>query len=200
MNIYTCAGVVSLLSLLIIFIVYWYVPDFNTLPGRIVLSNVISITLVTVFLLTVYNAPLDDIDKLLCTIIGFFGYFSSISMFSWMTIMCFDLSSTLFREDFCHNSKYGARFASYSLIGWGVGLSLMIGLLLLQNTLTVESDFNPDIGDNVCFISNEGNKRLFLFHFPILLTMLFNIAVFISIIIFILQSKFRTKEAGVSIR
>ena len=55
LNVYTAAGVVSLISLFIVFVVYWYVPHFNTLHGRIVLSNVLSITFVTIILITVYN-------------------------------------------------------------------------------------------------------------------------------------------------
>jgi len=198
LNIFTGAGVISLFSLLIIFIVYWYVPDFNTLHGRIVLSNVLSITCVNIFFLTVYNI---NPRRIFCTIIGYFGYYSTISMFCWMTIMCFDLFYTLFKG-FSPNTRsmHCARFTSYSVVGWGLGLLLMLMLITLQKTLPLESDFNPDVGGKFCFISDENNKQLFIFHLPILVNMVFNISMFISIIILLKKSNMKTKEARDSIR
>ena len=198
LNLFTGAGVISLFSLLIIFIVYWYVPDFNTLHGRIVLSNVFSITCVNIFFLTVYNV---SPGRVLCTIIGYFGYYFTISMFCWMTIMCFDLSYTLLEgcPPLTH-SMHCARFTSYSVVGWGLGMMLMLVMIILQLTLPVESDFNPDVGDQICFISEENNKQLFLFHLPILVNMIFNISIFISIIILLKKTNIKTKQARSSIR
>ena len=178
LNVYTAAGVVSLLSLFIVFMVYWYIPDFKTLHGRIVINNVISVTFVTIFLITVYNGS-DILSELLCTIIGYFGYFSSISMFCWMTIMCFDLSYTLLRVGYSppNLSRCRIRFASYSIFGWGSGVFMTAGLIVLQLTCSAESDFNPGIGDQICFISINGNKLLYLFHLPILITLLINISI-----------------------
>ena len=201
LNVYTAAGVVSLISLFIIFLVYWYVPHFNTLHGRIVLSNAISITFVTIFLITVYNGG-SILNEHFCTIIGYFGYFSSISMFCWMTIMCFDLSYTLLQVGYSppNLSLCRIRFASYSLLGWGSGIVLTSGLLVLQHMSSEESDFNPGIGDDVCFISMKSNTLLYLFHLPILIILLFNISVFLTIIIFLTKSKFKTRKARASIR
>ena len=197
--VFTGAGVVSLLSLLVIFIVYWCVPDFNTLHGSIVLNNVVSITFVTIFLITVFNANLHGLP---CTIIGYFGYFSSISMFSWMSIMCFDLSYTLLQNDFSapKSSRHHVRFAAYSFIGWGSGIVLMLGLFFLQQTMPAYSDYNPLIGEEICFIGRKGYKLLYLFHLPILIIMLFNISIFIIIIIFLTKAKTNTKEARASRR
>ena len=196
-TVFTGAGVVSLLSLLVIFIVYWFVPEFNSLHGRIVLSNVISIAFLTTFLITVFNA---DLNKFLCKIIGYFGYFSSISMFCWMTIMCIDLCSTFLREEFSPHSSRHIRFMSYSLVGWGSGIILALGIFILQQILPPGSDFNAGIGDQSCFISTQGNKFLFLFHLPILIMMLINISFFVIIIIFLTAAQIKTKEARVSRR
>ena len=78
--IFSILGVISLVSLCMVFVVYWVIPELNNLHGKIVLSNALSIAFLTSFLLTVYNADLDDND-LLCKTVGYFGYFSSISMF-----------------------------------------------------------------------------------------------------------------------
>ena len=135
-------------------------------------------------------------DILLCAYnIGYFGYFSSISMFCWMTVMCFDLSYTLLQVGYSppHLSDPSTRFASFSIFGWGSGIFLTAGLIVLKHTFSVESDFNPGIGEDACFISTEGNKLLNLFHLPILLTLLFNMSIF-TIIIFLTKSKIRTRD------
>ena len=197
-TIFTAFGVVSLISLFIIFIVYWIIPEFNSLHGRIVLSNVISITFLTIFLLTVFNANLKN--YYVCKITGYFGYFSSISMFSWMTIMCFDLCSTFLREEIPRYSSQHIRFVFYSVAGWGSGLILAMVLLLMEHNLHPDSDFYAGIGDQSCFISTRGNKFLFLFHLPILIIMLINFSFFVIIIIFLVVAQLKTKQARVTRR
>ena len=201
LHVFTAAGVVSLLSLFIIFIVYWYVPHFKTLHGKIVLSNVISMAFVTIFLIIVYNGSA-SLNDLLCMLIGYFGYFSSISMFCWMTVMCFDLSYTFLQDGYSppNLSDPCRRFACYSICGWGFGIFLTAGLIVLQQTCSAELDFNPRIGDEICFISTKGNKLLYLFHLPIFITLLFNISIFVIIIIFLTKSKIKTREATATIR
>ena len=146
--------------------------------------------MLSAFLITVYNGS-DILNELLCTIIGYFGYFSSISMFCWMTIMCFDLSYALLQDGYSPPSLSDprTRFASYSIFGWGSGIFLTAGLIVLQQTFSAESDFNPRIGNEICFISTEGNKLLYLFHLPIFITLLLNISIFVIIIIFLTNQK-----------
>ena len=49
------------------------------------MSNVTSISLVTVYLLVVYNAPLLP-GSLTCALLGYTGYCTSMAMFAWMTV------------------------------------------------------------------------------------------------------------------
>ena len=198
LHVFTAAGVVSLLSLFIIFIVYWYVPDFKTLHGKIVQSNVISMACVTIFLIIIYNGSA-ILNDLLCMIIGYFGYFSSISMFCWMTLMCFDLSYTLLQVRYpptnLSNPSYKVCFLLYIWMGfWDIPDSWAHSSHLKQ-TCSADSDLNPGIGEDACFISTEGNKLLNLFHLPILLTLLFNMSIFT--IIFLTKSKIRTREESI---
>ena len=198
LHVYTAAGVVSLLPLFIIFIVYWYVPDFKTLHGKIVQSNVISMACVTIFLIIIYNGSA-ILNDLLCMIIGYFGYFSSISMFCWMTLMCFDLSYTLLQVRYpptnLSNPSYKVCFLLYIWMGfWDIPDSWAHSSHLKQ-TCSADSDLNPGIGEDACFISTEGNKLLNLFHLPILLTLLFNMSIFT--IIFLTKSKIRTREESI---
>ena len=89
--------VVSLISRVIVFIVYWVIPEINSMHGKIVLTDVVSLAFLTSFLLIVFNIDLYTF-KYLCKLLGYFGYFSFMSMFSWMTIMCFHLCSTFLQK------------------------------------------------------------------------------------------------------
>ena len=89
-RVYTVSLVLSTLFLIVTAIVYIKLPELGNLHGRIVLSNVITITLVTLYLLLVYNAS-HLLSNSLCVIIGHLGFFLTISMFSWMTVLSFDL-------------------------------------------------------------------------------------------------------------
>jgi hypothetical protein len=190
--IFSVFGVISLVSLCMVFAVYWVLPELNNLHGKIVLSNAVSIAFLTSFLLTVFNGDLDDH---LCKTVGFFGYFASISMFSWMSIMCFDLCHTFLRENITSPSTQHLTFLFYSMIGWGSGIILTILLWVLEQILPLESDFHPGIGIQSCFISEMSNKILYLFHFPILILMVINISFFVIIISFLIKAHLITKQA-----
>ena len=196
--VFTVSGVVSLVSLFIVFIVYLVIPDFNSLHGKIVLSNVVSVGFVSSFLLYVFNVQYNI--PYLCEFVGYFGYFSSMSMFSWMTIMCYDLCSTLLQIKVQRNSSHGSRFLLYSVCGWGMGIILTTILLILQNTLPPQSDLHPGIGNLSCFLNLEGNSYLYLFHFPILIMMVINLGFFIIIVTTLSRAHKRTRSMRMSRR
>ena len=83
--IFTVLGVISLIFLLVTLIVYVTVPDLFNLHGKIVVSNVSSIFLVTSYLLIVYNAPIPP-GSMSCAVLGYAGYYTSMAMFAWMTV------------------------------------------------------------------------------------------------------------------
>ena len=83
--IFTVLGVISLVFLLVTLIVYVTVPDLFNLHGKIVVSNVSSIFLVTSYLLIVYNAPIPQ-GSMSCAVLGYAGYYTSMAMFAWMTV------------------------------------------------------------------------------------------------------------------
>ena len=62
------------------------------------------------------------------------------------------------------------------------------GSCLFTFKLPPSSDLNAEIGNQMCFISTNGNKFLYLFHLPILIMMMLNISFFTTIIIFITKS------------
>ena len=187
-------GIISLVCLVFTFLVYFIIPGFNNLHGKIVQSNIISITILTVYLLIVYNTD-PTFSTLFCTVLGFSGYFSSISMFAWMTIMCFDLYWTFSRSELPSATSDRFKFRLYAAIGWGSAFLITATLAFLQIGLSSESEFNPAIGEKSCFIDHNGKSMLYLFYIPMLVIMVFNSLIFIAIIISFVIAKQSTKEA-----
>ena len=199
-TIFTLFGIISLLSLLIVFLVYCFMPDFKTLHGRIVLSNVVSITFLTLFLLLVFNVHFYQ-TSIFCKIIGYFGYFSSMTMFLWMSIMCWDLYSSFSKASVLSApGHYHRRFIIYSAVGWGLSFILALLLCLLEFLLPLDSDFHAGFGVVTCFISPAGNKLLFLFHIPILIMLIFNIYSFVRIVFNLTRAHRNTEQARASRR
>ena len=66
---FTVMGVISLVFLLITLYVYSAVPDLYNLHGKIVISNVVSIFLVTLYLIIVFNIP--PSHSLFCIVLGY---------------------------------------------------------------------------------------------------------------------------------
>ena len=96
----TVSASISCVFLAVTFVVYINLPELNNLHGKIVLSNVTTIFLVTFYLLFVYNAS-EHLTDVACKVIGYLGYFFTMSMFCWMTIMSFDLCWTFLRAQVC---------------------------------------------------------------------------------------------------
>ena len=78
--------------------VYVALPSLRNLPGKIVLSNVIAVTAATIMILVNYNVVSLQVGPTSCKIVGHLVYYFGIAMFTWMTIMCFDLC-TIFLKD-----------------------------------------------------------------------------------------------------
>ena len=174
---FTTLGIISLIFLIITFIVYVSIPDLFNLHGKIVVSNVTSIFLVTSYILIVYNVTLTS--SALCVIIGYFGYFVSISMFGWMTVICLDLCWT-----FCRSIRPGgdseiSKFISFSVGAWGLAAFLTALVFSADNILPEGSDLKPNVGVGACFIEAEGNKRMVYFHIPILVLMVINMILYL---------------------
>ena len=89
-SLYTICASVSCFFLILTAIVYIKLPELNNLHGKIIMSNVVTITLLTLYLLIVYNVT-DYLSDTFCIIIGNVGYFLTMSMFTWMTVLSFDL-------------------------------------------------------------------------------------------------------------
>ena len=111
---YIVCAVLSLVCLTLTFLIYWFIPSYNHLAGKIVLINVVSTALLSIFLLLLYfvapstfhlECAKEDVKVCVfirsyaCPLIGYFGYFTFIGAFAWMTVMGFDLCWRFFTSE-----------------------------------------------------------------------------------------------------
>ena len=186
----TITAVVSCVFLIITFLVYIKLPEFKNLHGKIVLSNIVSILVVTLYLSLVYHLP-SQLDDIACKVLGYFGYFFTISMFSWMTIMSFDLCWTFKRSAPPGSTRADHKFTCYSCLAWG-GSAVLTATVLLLDLLPV-SFTRPGVGTAKCFLQ-DGAQGLYL-HLPILVLLSLNMVFFLTTTLTLYRSKVATKVA-----
>ena len=126
--IYTALGAVSILAIILLIIVYSTLPGMRNLHGKILMSCAFSTLLATLYLIIVYNY--ESSCTLGCTVLGYFGLFSNLSMFSWMTIMCLNMVWTF--KAMRAVDDIGSRFFVFSAVGWGVPILFSLTTLILQ--------------------------------------------------------------------
>ena len=93
----TVLGLVSILLLLTTLLVYILLPELHNLHGYLVTSNILVNILQTTFLLVVFNLS-HLLEDLTCKIVGYLGYFLTMAMFAWMSVLSIDLAWTLNRS------------------------------------------------------------------------------------------------------
>ena len=162
------------------------------------LNNIISVTFLTVYLLIVYN--IQNINYSLCKFLGYSGYFSALSMLTWMTVMCIDLYSTFSKAQLATNNPL-SKFLSYPSI-------MTIVVFLSQQLLPKESSFNPGIGQDFkyelwmdayaskCFLSPSSEK--IWFYIPMLVLLSINTGVYLIMIIKLAIAKWETRNVRLS--
>ena len=197
-SLFTVLGMISLVFLSITFIVYISVPKLFNLQGKILISNITSIFLVTLYLLIVYN--ITPTSSVFCIVLGYFGYFVSISMFGWMTVICLDLSWTFCRSPIPRTGSDSSKLLSFSMIAWGLATLLTALVFCLDLTLPDRSEWKPNIGKSSCFIEDAHHKRMVFFHIPVLVFMFINLILFFLTIYNLHHHSKQTREVRLSRR
>ena len=155
-NFYSFLTVASIICLMATTYVYIKVKLTEKMQGKIVLANVLATLFVNLYLLIVYNyenpasnfptenatnissynevPPSEDLKEIatdsFCVLLGYFGYFTSLTMFSWMSVMCFNLIKTLVKMSLSQGSK--KQFIIYCAVGLGCPLLLSLTAGILQ--------------------------------------------------------------------
>jgi len=100
---YTFCGFFSLPFLALLLFFYRTLPDLCNFQGNIVCAYIVSTMLTTVFLIVMYSIRLkSEVDAIeteffvvvserTCQALGYLLYCSGLLMFTWMSVLCFDL-------------------------------------------------------------------------------------------------------------
>ena len=170
---------ISCFFLLITLVVYIKLPELHNLQGKIVLSNILSILLVSLYLCLVYHLT-NQLTPPQCRALGYLGYFATISMFSWMTIMSYDLFRTFQHPRLPGRTNRAClKFACYSVAGWGLSALLTVTVLGLDLSPSPHPEVpRPAVGATKCFLQ-DGALGLYL-HLPVLALLSLNIAFFLA--------------------
>ena len=129
-KIYSILCGVSIICLMITAYVYIKVKETERIQGKIILANVVATIFVNIYLLIVYNYDASNSSRVLCIVLGYFGYFTSLTMFSWMSVMCFNLVKTFIKLNLSQGSQ--KKFLIYFAFGIGFPLILSLTAGILQ--------------------------------------------------------------------
>ena len=191
-SVFSAFSILSCVSLCVTFIVYIIVPGLLNFQGVLVLCNIITMFLATIYILAVFNMRF---SLMTCSVIGYFGYFISLSMFLWMTVTCVDIYITLTHpnqvSNFSKDSKK-MKFSLYVSLSWGLAFLMTLFLLTLQ-IISPQSKWNPKVGETMCFLQSEGYSRLVFFHLPILVLISGNLILFLVIMISLRRKRMHTR-------
>lgn len=170
-------------------------PELNNLHGKIVLSNIVSILMMTVYLVCVYNLT-HTFSPLVCKVSGYLGYFFTMTMFSWMTIMNLDICWTFKRAEMPNKGSILTKYFLYSVASWGWGSLLTFIIVLLDLMVDPEAQRPlplPGVGVTKCFLEDRA-QGLYL-HLPILLLMVVNGGLFVHTTTTLHRAKVTTRQA-----
>ena len=191
-SVFSAFSVLSSVSLFLTFGVYIIVPGLLNFQGVLVLCNLITMFLATIYILAVFNMRF---SLMTCSVIGYFGYFISLSMFLWMTVTCVDIYITLTHPNQvsnCSKDSKKMKFSLYVSVSWGLAFLMTLFLLTLQ-IISPESKWNPKVGETMCFLQSEGYSRLVFFHLPILVLISGNLILFLVIMISLRRKRMHTR-------
>ena len=92
------------------------------------------------------------------------------------------------------------RFLVYSVVGWGLPLSLTVALITAQLALPSQSAFQPNIGVEACWLNQSDDTDLYLLFIPMTVILLLNTIIFFLIVTKLILAKFETRNVRLSTR
>ncbi|KAG7308450.1 hypothetical protein JYU34_005657 [Plutella xylostella] len=170
---------ISCVFILATLAVYAWLPELRNLYGKVLMAYLSCLLLAFLLLgsmqVLVY---VDNINTNMCLVLTFFIYFSMLSAFFWLNVMCFDIYWTFSGKRGLSLEKLSnrGRFLAYSTYAFGVPSVLTALLIGLEFSGMPVHPLMPALRHHGCFI--HGNRKLLYLYGPILLLSLANIAFF----------------------
>lgn len=171
------------------------IPELRNWHGKVLICY--TCVLATTFtLLLLIELMIDDLG-MFCTVAGYCLYFSTLSCFSFLNVMGYDVWSSLTgnqnRRNF-HDKKKFLRYLSYGLGLPGLFLTAALSMKFL------EVDYlDPKIGEMQCILESHSSSAWIYLYSPVIAVLITNTYFFLSTAfhINVVQKKTALKESEV---
>ncbi|XP_055301320.1 G-protein coupled receptor Mth2 isoform X2 [Sitodiplosis mosellana] len=157
---------ISCIFLTTTLIVYLLVPKLLNLHGKTLVCYVLSFlaAYITLAILQFNEGKRSPV----CYQVAFFLLYCFMAAFCWQSVMCFDIWLTFgsLRSSFMmrHNRQNRRKFFYYSAYAWLFPLVWILFTLYAEQKRPLPDKWNPNIGENTCFFTDDVNWRThFLF-------------------------------------
>ncbi|XP_046808534.1 G-protein coupled receptor Mth2-like [Lucilia cuprina] len=184
------APVISMLFLLPTLLVYIVLKELRQhMSGQLMICYVLS-QIISNAIISFINISNISFGFLSCFIMGYTAYFFYLSLYLWLSVLCYDISKSFNNINAELNlRKNRKKFIIYSLYVWlSAGLATAIGILL-ELLPNVDEAYKTGIGLEMCFINSEKSSAIFYLYGPSLIILLFNLVIFIRLIAMIYKTR-----------
>ncbi|XP_020720039.1 G-protein coupled receptor Mth2 isoform X3 [Bombus terrestris] len=171
---------ISCIFLFLTLIVYLSLPVLQNLHGKTLMCHIASL-LVGYLCLTIIpwiTAENDNITP--CGIVGYITFFSMMSAFSWLNVMCFDIWQTFGKVHSIRSQNHNKRFLLYGLYAWGMSIFIMFICILSDQTHILPENLRPEFGLERCWFNPLlGHAEIVFFTAPVAIQLITNMVFFI---------------------
>ncbi|XP_076178144.1 G-protein coupled receptor Mth2 isoform X2 [Ptiloglossa arizonensis] len=179
---------ISCVFLFLTLLVYICLPALQNLHGKTLMCHAASFLVSYICLAIIpWVTPTRSIhstnETVFCATLGYVMFFSLLSSFSWLNVMCFDIWRTFgsLRGNFGRGRSHVKRFLWYCLYAWGSALFLTIFAIMCDQLLLLPENLRPNFGAKRCWFTKERSMfgELIFFRCPIAIQLIFNVVFFI---------------------
>ncbi|KAL4716679.1 hypothetical protein ACJJTC_004798 [Scirpophaga incertulas] len=173
--------------------VYAWLPELRNLHGKVLMAYLLCLFVAFSFLFTMQLLLLiDNINTQTCLALTIVIYFSLLTAFFWLNVMCFDIWWTFSGKRGLSLEKLSTqgRFYAYALYAFSIPTALTILLMALEFSDLPPHPFLPMLSYQGCFI--HGTSKLIYLYGPIVILCIANMVFFILTAIKITQIKKQT--------
>nr|XP_049694262.1 probable G-protein coupled receptor Mth-like 3 isoform X10 [Helicoverpa armigera] len=171
---------ISCFFILLTVAVYAWIPELRNLHGMVLMAYLLSFFVGFLFLATMQILIMtNEITENICLVLTFIVYYSLLSAFFWLNVMCYDIWWT-FSGKRAHgrSGTQHKRFVFYALYAFGVptALTALLATLEFSESLPVQHPLLPMIRLQGCFL--YGNSKLLYLYGPIVALCVANMTFF----------------------
>ncbi|KAJ3654382.1 hypothetical protein Zmor_013573 [Zophobas morio] len=188
------AKIISSIFIVFTMAVYFFLPEMLNLFGKILMSYCVAMLAIFIFLIYA-QFKTTDVSDAACLRDSFLSSYLSLTSFSWLNVMCFDIWWTFGTpKSFVTSTQKRRelkRFLLYSLYGWGLPAFLTLLTYLIHEVVVVPYSVRPILGTYKCFWERiSGNYGMIIYYVtPLVLMEIGNLVLFLRTVYYCLKVK-----------